>query len=490
MKTTFLIHQAKKQSAVSHIDTIFPLTRPRHWRVALIWITALTWAWFVTYPSNLAFFSENTVRDLAVLFTAILLVSFQASWFVLSFRYRENTRVSFDLAKYLFVAKWKLDSYSLIHSETMREVLVRAGLPKDSFSDFFKELKGKESVEMGDIDHDQKIDLSIYLGWLFDTNRFFAEALSVHGITRNKLTHTAYWVEKMNNDKANVHGYLSIENLYLTKSLGVEWTKSTQIIAKQCGSALDETSLFAESSAYWRMYRKDINSIESVLLKENRTHALIVAGSVVEGAKIVSSLAHAIQKGEIHPSLEYKRLVLVDDNSFWEGDGNKEKVKEKFKALLKCAWHSGAILVIDDFDKMINKLYEIDHSLLDDFEKFLSSIRFHVLAIVSEDGYHQTIIPHQNILKMFSVIRPVNMGKKEVLNILTEKIREIEEERGVLFTLDALEEIIERTQACGPSKSIQEASAESLDKIAKGIELKKISGIIGKEQVDLILNSC
>jgi ATP-dependent Clp protease ATP-binding subunit ClpC len=259
------------------------------------------------------------------------------------------------------------------------------------------------------------------------------------------------------------------------------WTLNNLLKVKSIGSSLafgytsrldqyvEDLSQPAEFSHQLVGRAKEIKQIENILSRSSQNNILLVGEPGVGKQTILQGLAKAISEKEVIPRLFYKRVLKLNMASVLGQTPVANMAREKFSLLLKEAEAAGNIvLVIDQLEKYTNSNLGID--LTSVLTPFLQTGKIIIIAVTIPSGFERYILPNQHILKYFETLEVRPPTPNQALKILKSVVLDLEEDKKVKVSLNALKQIIELSDQLITDIPFPEKAIDLLDQAIQQAE--------------------
>lgn len=260
---------------------------------------------------------------------------------------------------------------------------------------------------------------------------FKEKFLSEHLLKEENKNKVEGWFETFYQKNIDNKEWWSLTNLFSLPPLARDWAYGYTPI-------LNEYAIDMASNSYLHHINnifdrdEEIAEIELSLTKNADANVLIVGQEGVGKHTIIDALAKKIFLGKTNVHLMYKRILKVD----MEKIGGDEKF---FEQLLKEAFDAkNIILFIDNFDKYIERI--------DSIEKYGKSDQLQIIGMTTPYSYEKFISIDEKMTRLFTKIDVFEVSKEKALNILLEKVFDLENYHKIKITYEALIEAIEKSE--------------------------------------------
>jgi len=317
---------------------------------------------------------------------------------------------------------------------------------------------------------------------------FFIKRLGVEDeqqlkkIDKKKLFLVEQWYQQYKKKKTTKKQFWKKENLFQLRSFGSSLCFGYTPKLDQYSQDLSFPPPFAHQLVG---RKKEIKLLETGLTRKSQTNVLLVGEPGVGKQTIVMGLARAVRQKKIHRSLFYKRILLLDVDAVLSRRTEQEN-KVKFKELLEEAIEAGnVILVINQIEKYLSNKEGIDLGSV--FVQISQNKRVQLIGITTPSAFEEIIFPQEEIIKYFEKIDVSSPSKKEALNILQQVLPDFEKGTKTTVTLEALQEIIEKSDKLISHIPFPEKAIDILDELVNQAVVNKKSKV-DKKDVHQILS--
>lgn len=232
--------------------------------------------------------------------------------------------------------------------------------------------------------------------------------------------------------------------------------------------------------------KKEVLQIVAVLSRTAQNNVLLVGEPGVGKQTILLGLAKAIKENQVHSSLFYKRVLLLDMNLVLGKTPNPQEAKANFEVLLKEAQMAGnVILVINQIDDYVDTNKKID--LTSVFEHIAESSKIQLIGVTTPDKFEKTILPNEEFVKYFEKIEVQPPTQAEALVILQEILPRYENDKKVVVAFQALKEITDKSDELISHIPFPEKAVDLLDQLIANAHLKGET-VVTKDKVDLLIS--
>jgi ATP-dependent Clp protease ATP-binding subunit ClpC len=205
---------------------------------------------------------------------------------------------------------------------------------------------------------------------------------------------------------------------------------------------------------------EEIEAIENILSRSHEANVLLVGEPGAGKHTVVEGLAELIYEGRVKPTLEHKKIIMLDGPSITARASSKSIYEGVMITILNEASSAGnIILVIENFAGFLDSAHELGADLLGIFESYISGSNMQVIALADPASFHRILEPNGLIMKLFEKVDLRDVEAPKVVRMLEDASRLIEAVSGNIFTYQSLvraEELARRfiTEGAMPEKAI------------------------------------
>lgn len=223
--------------------------------------------------------------------------------------------------------------------------------------------------------------------------------------------------------------------------------------------------------------RKDtLAQIEKILLRPQNNNILLVGDPGVGRHTVLENLASAIQR-ELVPGLLGRRIFLLDTVALAGSSQSLIEVRKNFEDVLMEAKNAGnIILAIDHIDRIVTASAQRS-DLSEVVVSILADNLLPIIGISTTEDFNKFIRPNTSVNERFERVDIKETTPEETLQVLFGKSLEFAQKESVFTMLNALVEIVEKSNRLisdkfQPEKSIlllidaiAEAKSQKIGKI-------------------------
>ncbi len=238
------------------------------------------------------------------------------------------------------------------------------------------------------------------------------------------------------------------ENLFSHSGIGRDWIYGFTPLLDQYAEPIN--ALLNYEQLFGRANENELELIEMILSKGKQTNVLIVGEPGVGKMSLVQKFARLVNSGQTSQNLAYRRVILLNLKEAIAGLKTTGELEERLIKIFSQARMAGnMILVINDFHNIVSASSEIGIGKKDISQiilPFLEGGYFQLIAITTYAGLHEHIEKHPDLMKFFEKVEVKEPDKETTFQICIDKVREIEMRIPVRITVQAIGEIIEKSE--------------------------------------------
>jgi len=352
-------------------------------------------------------------------------------------RDRPGNRVTFDAGRILYGASDADILPAFLESEMGEEIMVRLGMTHESLAELLK-THSTEPVETElTFDIHKIISVTDIARALYHSHKDFAHLLATKEITEDEFVNAAQWVESLSLDEYQHARWWSKTNLARIPGIAKDWayggTWRLERYAHDLTPTLDTSHLNTPTAR-----AHELSQLQTTLSREKGANAILVGDSTAI-SELTDTLARIIANGTAVPALEHKRVLLLEAelliSSFKESAGF---VKE-FEAVFANTVHAGnIILVIKSAESLLGGTQRLGVDVADLLTPFLSSPSLHVVLFSSRETFNQLVSTNSKLLPLLETVSVDPLSSTDLVQILSQGIRNLERRYHILFNYQAV----------------------------------------------------
>jgi len=301
-------------------------------------------------------------------------------------------------------------------------------------------------------------------------------------LPKNLIQEAIDWYWQLQNEMRKKAKFWKKENLFKIEPIGASLAFGYTLTLDKFSTNLSILPAFAHQLVG---RQKETREIEAVLTRRTENNCLLVGEPGVGRRTILMGFARAINQERVAPQLFFHRVLLVDINAIVGSSKNKEQAKEKFSQMLEEAQGAGnIILVIDQIDKYLSKNSAID--LTSPIADIAQNRGTQLIGVTTPSAYEAVIFPNEQINKYFEKVEVQEPTQAQALNILKKILPKFETGKSVKITLQALKEIVTRSQDIITHIPFPEKAIDLMDEAINRAQINKKRLVVKKDIHKLI----
>ena len=392
--------------------------------------------------------------------------------------------ISFETAQVLYHAPENDIAFGFIVSPPGRKILARLGIDEKTIKEFLKSRKIKLSAGMFNFqsfDSEYGITLADLAEVLLKQDKEFADFLFAQSIQEKDLLGAALWLVREARATRRRERWWSRDALGRTPGIGKDLAYGGAYTLEKYAKDLIGAPAGGEFSKTY--LHKEIEVVETILSRAKEANALVV-GELGGGAlDIIYRLAKAINLGTALPTIDGKRMMLLDQNHLVAATADKATFEtEIIKMLNETAKAGNVILVIGDLPGFIESAATLGSDLPSLMDAYLASPDLQVIAIASPDGFHKIIEPNSSLARRFEKVLIKTGDRENIIGLLEDEAVKVERKNNLFFTYPAIEAIADGASRYFPNEATPDKAVDLLVEIVPEARTKNLK-IIGKNDV-------
>ncbi len=311
--------------------------------------------------------------------------------------------------------------------------------------------------------------------------------LKTNDIEEEEFNHIVNWVARQYEARERARRFWRRENLLAERGIGKDWIYGYSVHLDLVSKALH----FSKKEEYQLIGREnEVEAIERVLSRAEENNALVVGDLGVGKKTIIKKFAELIYRGNVLPTLSYKRVLELDMGAVMAGSANTSEMEARLRLIMDEAVMAGnIILVIDNFHNYIGPqtgVGKIDVSGA--LTPYLASHHIQIIGITTYDGLHKKIETTPGLLKYFEKVEIKELEEDKTILILEDAASSMEGRTDVRVTYKALKEIISKSGQYFADIAMPERAIDLLDEALVYVATKTGDKMLEIKHVDLIIS--
>jgi len=238
--------------------------------------------------------------------------------------------------------------------------------------------------------------------------------------------------------------------------------------------------------------RNELEQIENILSKSKQSNVLLIGEAGVGKMSLVQKFARLSESGKLPRHLSYKRPVLLNMNRALAGLRTVGELEARLIRLFSQAKIAGnIILIIDNFHTLVNIAADVGLGKKDITEiisPFLRAGDFQLIAITTYQGLHEHIEKHGGLMNFFEKVEVKEPDPEETKEICRDSVREVESRVPVKITVQAINEIVKRSDLYITDLPFPEKALDLIEDSALYVAQKTDKDLVTPEDVDKVIS--
>lgn len=295
------------------------------------------------------------------------------------------------------------------------------------------------------------------------------------------------WQAEIERERAQTHRFWSRYNLMHTRSIGRDWASG---YAPHLEQYAIEVNKYAGRGFSPRLYgrRAETEAIERILTRDGKNNVILVGEAGVGKELTVYALAERIALGEGLAAISHKRVLQLDVGALTAGLTNENEIQTRLQAVLNDAVRAGnIILLIENIQDLFNGTHVI--GTVDATQvllPYLASARLQVIGLTTYEGYHESIVTHADLERLFEKVELREPTKEHVYAILRDIIPRIEARDHVWILYQAVKAAVELSDRYIKNVPFPEKATDLLQEAAVLASAKR-GGIVTAAHIEEIV---
>lgn len=385
---------------------------------------------------------------------------------------RGEFKISFEIAKVIFYAEDTDLVRGFLFSDMGDEVMKRLCFSEEDIKNILIDRK-ERSFEESLLSFDEDLSVEKYAHILWQGDPEFSRTLVDKGIIESDFTGALRWVVGRDWRRTERERWWSRERLGRIPGLAKQWGHSDTFIIDGYGIDITSASEPLDES-YTKVHEKTLRRLESILTNGNRG---IVLSSDDEASRlnIVTMLANWIKAGKAMPTLEHKRVYLINSAAITGSLHDKASLEHDLANMLEAATKArNAILVFQNFSALIQSAELLGVDLVGILTTYTTNPALQIIAMDSKSAYEQTLASKAKLGSHFEIVEVGSEGGDGLVDMLQSVAEESERHDKIFVTYPALIAIAEMSQRSRDTASVPERAKLIL---LAGIALARQEGL-------------
>tara|TARA_Y100000310_G_scaffold315100_1_gene365276 strand:- start:4433 stop:6802 length:2370 start_codon:yes stop_codon:yes gene_type:complete len=376
--------------------------------------------------------------------------------------------------------------YIVLASDIGRRIMLRAGIPLSEVEQVQYKRERMHFSSMDEIVLTANSLQGLFVE-LFQQEPLLRGLFSEHNIVNaEQVKGLVDWVVLEQEVEKDREWWWSKNHLSDLRGIGRQWAYPITWKLDAYGKTLTEDPSIYISGHY--SIRKDsMRLLGSILSKDAESNALVIGLPGIGKKEFIKNFAHKVATGNISKKLAFRRVVSLSGVFVVGSVKTKGELEEKILTIFEEAHSAGnIILVINDLPEFMGSAQALGVNVAALIEPYLGSKKMQIIGVADEFTFHETIEKNSKLLNYFDKVQLEEPDSKEMLQVLQSVIRRYESQREIVFTYQAIDEVLTNTKRYFPDGALPGRAVDLVDHIASWAENNKI-GVIGVDEVDAVV---
>ncbi len=268
----------------------------------------------------------------------------------------------------------------------------------------------------------------------------FKQVLRKKDITLEECERVISWEIDKQEEKEAKEKFLSREYFETFEPIGRRWHYGFTVNLDRFASNLTrfDNSDFAHRPFYG--HKEEMDMLELVMTRPNENNVIILGEPGVGRRMIVHELARRIKTMKYdHPSLRNAKVLQVDLGGAIASvqQSGKDPEYELNNLFHEAAYAGNVILVVENFEKYMENIRGFSFTTM--LSRYAPMPTFRMIAITTENEFHNSVEQRQGLLMHFDLIHMKEMSEEEAMKTL---FMQFYAGSKTLFTYQALREVV------------------------------------------------
>jgi ATP-dependent Clp protease ATP-binding subunit ClpA len=406
--------------------------------------------------------------------------------------YFKKTTVDIRVLKILDTIKGKKDlTATFLTHEMGQYVMYRLGFSPKELAEFLQKKTDLVTVQEFEIieNDDGEVSFTEFGLSLLHFDSDLMQALRKKGVTVADFKQTLEWVSRMDKKVREQERWWLKDNLLRIPSIGKNLSFGQVYYLESYGHSIMNDSAYIQLGEKWRIYKSSVDKLESVLSKAVGANILLTAKESYICMDAVASLGKEILRGTILPSVENKRIYVLDANILISAYEEKTEFETMFQTVLAQAASAGnVILVIPNLPDFVENTHSLGTDVKDLLSEVLRSSNLQVIATSSERSFHEVLETDLDLMAHFDKVHLDEFDEFQAISLLEDEVLHAESREDVFFTYQAVKRIVESADRYFSDTSLSDKSIDILYEVIPVIK-KRGGTMVTKEDVDELVTS-
>jgi ATP-dependent Clp protease ATP-binding subunit ClpA len=320
-----------------------------------------------------------------------------------------------------------------IFKEEINLFLSKRKMPLPIYSVSFNEIETREGSIVATLDSLAR--------FIYENDSECVDFLLQRSIQKEDFLGASTWVEEINNIEKTEKRWWSKDSLGKIPSIGKDWDFGKTFVLQKFAHPIKDDPIYKSLDLNSSYGLSEEEELENILIKNTSANAMIVGDYIAGMFSILARLGKKIESGRVSPTVENKKLWVLDVSLiFSASQNNKAAFEENIVKIFNDAVQSGnVILAIDDLPALVEGSHAITLSIEEVLRPFLHSDKLQLIALADKKRFHEVLETNIPLLESFEKIMLKEKKDEEmILGMAKDKVAEIEKVGDVYFTFQAI----------------------------------------------------
>jgi len=393
-------------------------------------------------------------------------------------RTQHTSGLTFDVAGIIYRTPGSDATRGFLQSPVGRTVLSRLGIDVAIINAFLISDRERIPRELIDFPGTGHVTLSRYVETLILSDKSLTDFFTKQVVTKEQVVGASRWVERLHDHEREQKRFWGRDTLGRVRGIGKSWAYGGAYILAQYALPIESAfrSAFRDSSG--DIFQSDVDIVEAILARSDEANCLVVSDDKDAAMELVAALSREIREGTVLPTLEHKRVMVLDDNLLIADVGDKESFERRIMGILQEVITAGdLILVIDDLPAFLQNATRIGSDFGNILSEYIRLPSLQLIALTDSRGFHDTIDKDKNLSTRFEQMYLEQVTVSALIRFLAEQAEKLESEYHVFFTYQIIETLA-KTALNVFNSGVRERSLNILSEsaqLAAGMRRKQIT---------------
>lgn len=431
------LHSLHQFDTVLRIEAVMSRYKRKLFRKWLVFVLLLAAIGAFFLPSYRSLCEGLFLVAFSIYLTLFLLEVFFFSTYT---RLKNENARSFMLSSILFESREDDMLTNFAYSNFGSYFLARLGITPDMLKIYIASHPPYAPVPKSRLEsneYDSVVTVTDYVAFLIRSSPTFESFLKSQAVTEKEIRMTGEWIERAYGKRIEKERWWSRDNMARVPGLGKDWAYGQTDKLERYGHFLN-----SGSSVDLAVFRKEVEILESILVKNRSSNAIVMSPSDTTRLAIVQSLATMIYNGISYPALEHKKIFLLDSLRLSETSQNAADFENDLALILSEAHRVGnIILVIDNLPVFLESAKNLGVDAMAIFVPYLRSVSLQCVALSDTDEYYHKLQTRTDITEHFEIVKVEIKDDGSLIYLIEDQAAGMEGKYKVFYTYQAIEAI-------------------------------------------------